>query len=235
MKRFLTIIVILLATLSVHAVLKEKDLAQTLQILRAELNTQHNELSERSELDNKRSEQMRNRLIATMKRSDQNSLMLYSQKQEYVFDLTYACHEATEQYQEFQRQRVPFKQFMSKTEGEIARYDSLIGTLNSMPQRVLSPQAQKDRTACLALAYEIREKLEKNRDKLNDFIEMYDHTEKRLSRMNDYAQKRYNDIQTGIFRNGGDSYFNILQNFNRNWRFMSRRTSTATGASCRVP
>ena len=139
MKRFLTIIVILLATLSVHAVLKEKDLAQTLQILRAELNTQHNELSERSELDNKRSEQMRNRLIATMKRSDQNSLMLYSQKQEYVFDLTYACHEATEQYQEFQRQRIPFKQFMSKTEGEIARYDSLIGTLNSMPQRVLSP------------------------------------------------------------------------------------------------
>ena len=222
MKRFLTIIVILLATLSVHAVLKEKDLAQTLQILRAELNTQHNELSERSELDNKRSEQMRNRLIATMKRSDQNSLMLYSQKQDYVFDLTYACHEATEQYQEFQRQRIPFKHFMSKTEGEIARYDSLIGTLNSMPQRVLSPQAQKDRTACLALAYEIREKLEKNRDKMNDFIEMYDHTEKRLSRMNDYAQKRYNDIQTGIFRNGGDSYFNILQNFNRNWRFMSR-------------
>ena len=40
--------------------------------------------------------------------------------------------------------------------------------------------------------------------------------------MNDYAQKRYNDIQTGIFRNGGDSYFSILQNFNRNWRFMSR-------------
>ena len=96
MKRFFSIIVILLVTLSVHAVLKEKDLAQTLQILRAELNTQHNELSERSELDNKRSEQMRSRLIATMKRSDQNSLMLYSQKQEYVFDLTYACHEATE-------------------------------------------------------------------------------------------------------------------------------------------
>ena len=180
MKRFFSIIVILLVTLSVHAVLKEKDLAQTLQILRAELNTQHNELSERSELDSKRSEQMRNRLIATMKRSDQNSLMLYSQKQEYVFDLTYACHEATEQYQEFQRQRIPFKQFMRKTEDEIARYDSLIGTLNSMPQRVLSPQAQKDRTACLALAYEIREKLEKNRDKMNDFIEMYDHTEKRL-------------------------------------------------------
>ena len=199
MKRFLTIIVILLATLSVHAVLKEKDLAQTLQILRAELNTQHNELSERSELDNKRSEQMRNRL----------------------FDLTYACHEATEQYQEFQRQRIPFKQFMSKTEGEIARYDSLIGTLNSMPQRVLSPQAQKDRTACLALAYEIREKLEKNRDKMNDFIEMYDHTEKRLSRMNDYAAITTSRRASSAMVATPISIFS--------------RTSTATGASCRVP
>ena len=146
MKRFLIILVIFLATLSAHAVLKEKDLAQTLKILRAELNTQHHELTERSELDHKRNEQMVSQLIAIMKRSDQNSLMLYSQKQEYVFDLTYACHEATEQYQEFQRQRVPFKQFMSKTESDIARYDSLIGTLNTMPQRVLRTQAQKDRT-----------------------------------------------------------------------------------------
>ena len=112
--------------------------------------------------------------------------------------------------------------FMDKTDSEIARYDSLIGTLNSMPRRVLSPQGQKDRTACLALAYEIRAKLEKNRDTMKDFIEMYDHTEQRLSRMNDYAQKRYSDIQTGIFKNGGDSYFSILANFSRYWQYMTR-------------
>ena len=138
MKRFLSIIVILLATLNIHAVLKEKDLAQTLQILRVELTTHQRELSERTAFDRKRTEQVRNQLIATMKRSDQNSLMLYSQKQEYVFDLTYACHEATQQYQEFMRQRIPFKQFMSRTDSEIARYDSLINTLETMPRRVLN-------------------------------------------------------------------------------------------------
>ena len=222
MKRFLTIIAILLVVLNVHAVLKEKDLGQTLQILRAELTTNYREMTERSAIDQKRGEQMRNQLMTTMKRSNQNSLMLYSQKQDYVFDLTYACHEATEQYREFQRQRVPFHQFMSRTEHEIARYDSLIASLQKMPHGVLSVQSQKDRVVCLDLARKIRTALDVNRDKLADFIDIYDQTEQRLSHLNDYAQRRYNDIQTGIFRNGGDSYFTILANFQRNWQFMTR-------------
>ena len=222
MKRFLTIIAILLVVLNVHAVLKEKDLGQTLQILRAELTTNYREMTERSAIDQKRGEQMRNQLMTTMKRSNQNSLMLYSQKQDYVFDLTYACHEATEQYREFQRQRVPFHHFMSRTEHEIARYDSLIASLQKMPHGVLSVQSQKDRVACLDLARKIRTALDVNRDKLADFIDIYDQTEQRLSHLNDYAQRRYNDIQTGIFRNGGDSYFTILANFQRNWQYMTR-------------
>ncbi len=222
MKRFLTIIAILLVVLNVHAVLKEKDLGQTLQILRAELTTNYREMTERSAIDQKRGEQMRNQLMTTMKRSNQNSLMLYSQKQDYVFDLTYACHEATEQYREFQRQRVPFKTFMSRTEHEIARYDSLIASLQKMPHGVLSVQGQKDRVVCLDLARKIRTALDVNRDKLADFIDIYDQTEQRLSHLNDYAQRCYNDIQTGIFRNGGDSYFSILANFQRNWQYMTR-------------
>ena len=222
MKRFLSIIVILLATLNIHAVLKEKDLTQTLQILRTELTNNFREMSERTYLDKKRRDQVSNQLDATMKRSNQNSLMLYSQKQDYVFDLTYACHEATEQYNEFKRQRVPYRQFMKKTDSEIARYDSLIATLEAMPQSVLTDQGKKDRIVCLGLAREIRTALDKNRDMLDDFIALYDQTEQHLSRLNDYAQRRYNDIQTGIFRNGGDSYFTILQNFQHNWHLMTR-------------
>ena len=222
MKRFLTIIVVLLAVLNAHAVLKEKDLAQTLQILRTELTNNYRDMSERTFLDKKRREQVQSQLDATMKRSNQNSLMLYSQKQEYVFDLTYACHEATEQYHEFKRQRMPYRQFMKRTDSEIARYDSLIATLEAMPQDVLTPQGKKDRIVCLGLAKEIRTALDKNRDMLDDFIALYDQTEQHLARLNDYAQKRYNDIQTGIFRNGGDSYFAILQNFDHNWHLMTR-------------
>ena len=222
MKRILAIMLVLLTTLSAQAVLKEKDLQQTLQILRSELTMHHRELSQRIEMNRKQNEQVRQRLLETMKRSDQNSLMLYSQKLDYVFDLTYACHEATEQYYDFQRQQLPFKMFMDKTESEIARYDSLITSLKSMPITILDDKGKTDRNVCLTLAANIRNSLEENRATLNDYIRIYDRTEQRLSNLNDYAQNRYLDIQTDIFKNGGDSYITILTNWNRYWRNMER-------------
>ena len=190
--------------------LKEKDLPQTLQILRTELTNYHREMSAMIQTNRQQNEQVRNQLIDIMKSSNQNSLMLYSQKQDYVFDLTYACHEATEQYHNFQRKQLPFKTYLSKVETDIARYDSLIGSLQSMPVTMLDQQAQIDRNVCLTLATNIRNSLETNRSMMQDYIRYYDMTEQRLSNLNDYAQKRYNDIQTSIFRNGGETYFRII-------------------------
>ena len=221
MKRIITFIALLMATLQASAVLKEKDLSQTLQILRTELTNYHRELSERIERDKNQSEQLRNQLISIMKRSNQNSLMLYSQKQEYVFDLTYACHEATEQYQEFHTQQLPFKTFMNKVESEIARYDSLITSLKAMPTNMLDEQTRTNRSVCLTLSTSIRNSLEENLAIMKDYIHYYDMTEERLSRLNDYAQKRYNDIQTSIFKNGGESYIQILKHFDRSWNKMT--------------
>lgn len=222
MKRLLTILLTLLVTLGTQAVLKEKDLPQTLQILRTELTNYHNELSGQAEQNKKQSESVRNQLMETMLRSNQNSLMLYSQKQEYVFDLTYACNEATNQYRQFQRQRLPFKTFLNKTNNDIARYDSLIGTLKAMPVNILSKKAKADRDSCLTLAISIRNSLKKNRTTMQDYIRYYNTTEKRLSHLNDYAQKRYNDIQTSIFKNGGDSFLTILKNWPAQWQEMTQ-------------
>jgi small-conductance mechanosensitive channel len=211
---------VLLMAMSTQAVLKEKDLSQTLKILRKELTTHHRELSQKIEQSKWQSEQVRNQLMETLKHSNQNSLMLYSQKPEFVFDLTYACHEATEQYNMFHRQQLPFKEFINKTEADIARYDSLIISLREMPVSVLDHQAQTDRNVCLTLATNIRNSLDENRSTMEDYIHFYDMTEKRLSHQNDYAQKRYNDIQTSIFRNGGDSYFAILKSWRQQWKDM---------------
>lgn len=222
MKRILTILLVLLTTLSAQAVLKEKDLQKTLQILRTELTMHHRELSQQIEMNRKQSDQVRQRLITTMQRSDQNSLMLYSQKLDYVFDLTYACHEATEQFHDFRRQQLPFQMFMEKADAEIARYDSLITSLKSMPINLLDDKGKTDRNVCMTLATNIRNSLVENRTTLSDYIRIYDRTEKRLSNLNDYAQKRYSDIQTNIFKNGGDSYFTIVTNWSRYWRAMER-------------
>ena len=219
-KAFIIILFALLTTLQGHAVLKEKDLPQTLQILRTELTNYHREMSMLIQANRQQNEQVRNQLIDIMKSSNQNSLMLYSQKQDYVFDLTYACHEATEQYHNFQRKQLPFKTYLSKIESDIARYDSLIGALHSMPITMLDQQAQIDRNVCLTLATNIRNSLDNNRTMMQDYIRYYDMTEQRLSHLNDYAQKRYNDIQTSIFRNGGATYFHIIKAWRSNWKTM---------------
>ena len=219
-KAFIIILSVLLNVLQGHAVLKEKDLPQTLQILRTELTNYHRELSVQIEFNRQQSEQVRNQLIDIMKSSNQNSLMLYSQKQDYVFDLTYACHEATEQFHDFQRKQLPFKTFLSKAESDIARYDSLIGALQAMPVTMLDHQAQIDRNICLTLATNSRHSLDDNRTMMRDYIHYYDMTEQRLSHLNDYAQKRYNDIQTSIFRNGGESYFHIIAHWRQYWKTM---------------
>ena len=131
MKRILLFCVFTLAiVIEAGAVLKEKDLEQTLGILRTELKQYDSELDRRSTMRKDRTKRLIQQLMATMKRADQNALMLYSQQQDNVFDLTYACHEATQQYHNFHRQQLPFTSFLEKTEGEIARYDSLINHLH---------------------------------------------------------------------------------------------------------
>ena len=91
MKRTLFIIALLVGFIfTANAVLKEKDLEQTLTILQAELEQYNNELSHRSTMRKERTKQLITQLLLTMKQADQNALMLYSQHQENVFDMTYA-------------------------------------------------------------------------------------------------------------------------------------------------
>ena len=221
MKKYVIIIILLLGmTLEAGAVLKEKNLDSTLVILRSELTKYYQELTSQREQRKQQREAVFQSLTQTMKQSNQNALMLYSQKQEYLFDLTYACHQATEQYQQFQRQQLPFREFINNTSGDIARYDSLINSLSTTPLNSLSEQARIDRSVCLTLATVIKRTLEDDSQQMSDYIRIYDMTEQRLKHMNDYAQKRYYDIQTSIFVNGGDTYFGIIRNFRQKWQMM---------------
>ena len=138
-KKLLLIIAMLLGIATESgAVLKEKNLDETLKILRTELTKYYQELTSQREEQKEQAQQVFRDLTQTMQQSNQNALMLYSQKQEYLFDLTYACHQATEQYQQFQRQQTPFRKFISNTSGDIARYDSLITSLKNMPPNMLN-------------------------------------------------------------------------------------------------
>ena len=221
MKKLIIILALIMGmTSEAGAVLKEKNLDSTLVILRAELVKHYQELSDQRTEQRRQSQEVFRNLRETMKQSNQNALMLYSQQQEYLFDLTYACHQATEQYQRFQRQQLPFREFISNTSGEIARYDSLINSLQAMPTNIMGEQARTDRSVCLTLATVIKRTMEEDSQQMEDYIRYYNMTEQRLKHMNDYAQKRYYDIQTSIFVNGGDTYLDILRNIKEKWQNM---------------
>ena len=221
MKRLLIILLlIIVAVPQSNAVLKEQNLEQTLSVLRQELVKRYNDLTGQAQERQLRNRSVMNELMETMKRSNQNSLMLYSQNSNYVFDLTYACHEATEQYQQFQRQQLPFRVFLQSHEIEIARFDSLIVSLRQMPVSMMGQQARIDRSVSLTLAVSIRNYLESNRSQTEDFIHYYEMSEQRMKYMNDYAQKRYNEIQRGIFLNSSDNYFKVLHNLSDNIELM---------------
>lgn len=214
MKKILFIISLLalLVATPAGAVLKEKDLDNTLSVLRNELTRFHQEQKRNQLLFKNGSDRVRKNLFAILSKSNQNALMLYSQKPDYVFDLAYACHEATEQFQSFRQSSLPFRSYISQINGEVARYDSLVNSLQQMPEMTLSPKARIDRNVCLTLAVNIRNNLEENKAMLQDYIRYYDMTEKHLKSLNDYANSRYGEIQNSIFSNGDDNYLSILGN-----------------------
>jgi small-conductance mechanosensitive channel len=214
MKR-VTLTILLLATFVVaaHAVLKERNLEQTLSVLRSELTESFIEINQQSEQRKQQTRDIIQQLRETIKSSNQNALMLYSQQADQVFDLTYACHQATEQYMLFQQQQLPFKSFVNQTDKEIAKYDSLVISLRNIRPTMLDNVAATDRSVCLTLAISIRNTLKQTRSQVTEYISLYEMTEQRLKYLNDYANRRYNDIQTGIFKNGGESFFSLMRNF----------------------
>ena len=218
MRKKLSLILILLLTICTqgHAVLKEANLDTTLYMLRTELTQYHLEFEKQNKEAKQQQQALIEDLLNIMKQADQNSLMLYSQRSGYIFDMTYACHEATEQFHKFKTKAAPFRTMIDKNNMEVARFDSLINYLYGMNTMFMSEEAQTNRNVDLTLAVNIRRQLIEKQQQLKDYIRAYEMTERKLKSLNDYANLRYNDIQTSIFNNGGENYLKILSNLRSN-------------------
>lgn len=241
LKRMACLWVMLCVSLSAGAVLKEKNLNSTLSVLRAELETTFNEQRKNMARYTVYAETQHKQMISLMQRSDQVALMLYSQKQDFTFDMTYACHEATEMYREFSKRSMPYKNIMKRMDSELTRYKYLIETLSKIPpsmrrmvrrdsvqqapkfivdkngkQRklpfMLDGQGLHDRKACLDYALALSRNLQNMRNSVEKDEQHYQLMSAKLKKMNDYAIQRYNDIQHTIFVNGDQNYLEILKN-----------------------
>ena len=210
-KLFFITILLFILTLPTHAVLQEDSLKNSLQVLRSELIAQHLELTKQLNKSRFITEQVTSQLKEIGDNSAQISLMLYSQKTDNIFDLTYACQQATELWKDFQTKTRPFHDLITESNEEIARYDSLINVLSTMYIFGLTPKMKTDRNVCLTLAASIRRMLKERNDSYQEYIQYYKFSQQQLEALDAYAQKRYEEIQSGIFTNSGDNYFKFLK------------------------
>ena len=212
-KLFFVTIFLFTLMLPANAVLQEDSLRNSLQVLRHELIEQH--LEQTKQLNNSRyvTEKVTNQLKEIGEKSAQVSLMLYSQKTDNIFDLTYACQQATELWRDFQTQTRPFHDLITESNEEIARYDSLVNVLSTMYTFGLTPEMKTNRNVCLTLAVSIRRMLKERSDSYQEYIQFYRYSQHQLQALDAYAQKRYDEIQSGIFTNAGNNYYRILKTF----------------------
>lgn len=138
-KSIIAVIALTLAAIPAIAVFKEKDLKQTLLVLLSELTDDYDKVVNRSASSAKRIQSQHQSLVNLVEQSNELSLMLYSQPQNHTFDLTYALHKVTDQYEKFDANRMPFDEIIQNMSIELDRYSKLAQTLRNMPPVKIDP------------------------------------------------------------------------------------------------
>jgi len=136
-KRILSLLLIALITaLQAQAVLKERDLARTLGVLRAELASDYEKQQLFIQMYEQQGAAQHQQLVSYMNQCEQIGLMLYSQSADNTFDMAYACQQAVNLYRSLDDRHgrtLPYDKIISRMQQEIKRYDALIASLKSMP------------------------------------------------------------------------------------------------------
>ena len=132
-KRLLFLAAFLAIAVPLFAISYGKNLNRTLRVLRNELNADYQQIDKNRERLTEDYEKQRQKMIDVMKQCDELSLMLYSQKQGFTFDVSYALQKVTEKYNEFNQDRGPFDHIVSNLNVEMERHARLIESLRRLP------------------------------------------------------------------------------------------------------
>ena len=125
----------------------ENDLGLTLQALRNNLSKDYDKrVAADKSFDNQYRAQRRE-MIATMKKCNELAILLYSQKQDFTFDLTYALESVTREYDDYMTHRLPYDRIVGRLDWDIERYARLVESLRRIPPEVSSVEVLPDSLA----------------------------------------------------------------------------------------
>ena len=132
---FLAALLLLFAA-PVGSVLKEKDLARTLGVLKAELQSNYERQQAFIQSYEQQGTQQHKQLVWYMQQCEQIGLMLYSQTTDNTFDMAYACQQAANLKRDLNNRNSKMRQYdkiITRLKQEIERTDHLIRSLKRMP------------------------------------------------------------------------------------------------------
>ena len=81
---------------------------------------------------------------------------------------------------------------------------------NKQALYVLNDKEKEIRELCIIYAKALRNNLVRIKNKMSVDKEYYDEVKNKLKSLNNYALKKYEELQNSIFRNGGNNYFSVL-------------------------
>jgi small-conductance mechanosensitive channel len=146
--RFTGILMALLAVaLPVMAAFTGQDLDVTLSNLRRELFFDYRQIDKTREKLTSRYEEQHLKMVGIVKKCNDLSLMLYSQKPEYTFDISYALEKVTREYNDFNKNRTPYDRIVANLDVEIGRYARLIESLRRLPPELEAVEVLPDSLA----------------------------------------------------------------------------------------
>ena len=132
-KRLLFLAAFLAIAVPLFAISYGRNLNRTLRTLRNELNADYQQIDKNRDRLTEDYEKQRQKMIDVMKQCNELSLMLYSQKQGFTFDVSYALQKVTQKYNEFNQDRRPFDRIVSNLNVEMERHARLIESLRRLP------------------------------------------------------------------------------------------------------
>lgn len=129
------------------AVFTGMGLDSTLSNLRRELFHDYLQIDHTRESMESRYALQHQKMVDIVKKCNDLSLMLYSQKQEYTFDISYALEKVSQEYNDFNKNRTPYDRIVATLDVEINRYARLIESLRRLPPELREVEVVPDSLA----------------------------------------------------------------------------------------
>ena len=136
-KKLLTLVVALFAiAIPLWAIVSRQYLTNNLKDLCKELQMTFEQRTEAQKRFSEDYERQHQKMLDVINKSNDLSILLYSQEQNMTFDLTYALKKVSAEYKDFRDDRQPYDRILNNLNIEIDRYGRLIEALRRLPPKI---------------------------------------------------------------------------------------------------